>query len=376
MYRYCNRHGLTVITAAAIVVDCHQWSKNIGYKHRDIVCTLDEQQQQQQYGQTVGYQLMKTVHMTNQKYNIDYIFNLTASKFVKVYQPNYQLGLSEGIGTGTVIKYSRQPLIVTNEHVTSGRSIMYIQCNHESNARPGQVVYENHALDLALIWVPSLQFDFMLSDCQPVVDSELEFGDEVISVGFTPFGPTIYMGCGHAVCTDSFGPPADPIVFIPTISYVKHTAGQCPGFSGGPTMNLSGKLVAINCIGREYNQYNYSILAIDLFKNFVEIGGIFMIQQMDKREFQHSLRLGLTLQWTSLSLASGGCLIRDKFCKTLENQDLDTDDIIVGINGQIVRSLDHFMNEITAQTADITVLIKGDKAPHTIQTQLLDIMWI
>ncbi|XP_054157129.1 uncharacterized protein LOC128955479 [Oppia nitens] len=326
---------------------------------------------------TVGYSLlMKTAFMTNGNYSVEYIYNLMATKFVKIYSPNYLIGLPEDCGTGTIVNHHYQPFIVTNEHVTTGHTVVYIQFNHETDVRAGQVVYRNHNLDLALIWVPDLQFDMMVSACSPVT-TEPEFGDEVISVGFSQKGPIINMGYGHTVCTDSLGPLANDITLItPDCKYLMHTAGQYPGFSGGPTMNLYRQLVAINCIANQFNEHNYSILATNLFKNFVDIGAIFRTQHIARRQWEHSLRLGLTIKWSPFS--GGGALVYEKFCNTLGNQNLDKLDIIEEINGQKVRSLDDFMSELSrmADDTDIPVLIRDDKRTHIIRAEQFGLVWV
>ncbi|XP_054157173.1 uncharacterized protein LOC128955525 [Oppia nitens] len=393
MYRYCNRHGLTVITATAIVVGCHQWSKNCYHKHRDIVDTqcpselsaLDEQQ----HGQTVGYQLMKMAYMTNRKYNIDFIYNWMDTKFVRVRSPSsYKKIVLGSIGTGIIVNFHNTPLIVTNEHVTDGHHIVYVKCNHElvNETRVGLVVYRNPELDLALIYVSSLRIGPMVGGCTMESVTELEFGDEVISLGFGQNDPNVInMGYGHVVCTDSLTPPPDPdpVDVNRNSRYVKHTAGQYPGFSGGPTVNLSGKLVAVNSVGNLTNDFKYSIHASNLIENFVGNGPEFHTQQIARREREHSLRLGLTLQWCPY-YGLNGVMVYEKFCLTQGNQNLNRLDIIVEINGQQIRSLDHFMYEISRfpDNNNIPVLIHNDRHysgihyPDIIRAQQLNLKWI
>ncbi|XP_054157174.1 uncharacterized protein LOC128955526 [Oppia nitens] len=388
MYRYCNKHGLTVITAA-VIVGCHQLWQNSCHKHRDIVGTqypnelsaLDDQQQQQ-YGQTVGYQLMKMAHMTNEKYSIDVINNWMDTKFVRVRSPNYRHVMFGDIGTGIIIDFYNIPLIVTNEHVTRGHQFVHIKCNHESeNEWPiGLVVYKNPELDLALIYAPSLQIGPMVSGCTIESDSGLEFGDELITLGFPQYEPIVNIGYGYVVCTDSLVPLSDPVAMVPDCKYVKHTAAKYAGFSGGPTVNLSGKLVAVNCLGSMTNLYKHSILAINLIENFVVNGNEFFRQQIARREREHSLRLGLTLQWSP----NYGVMVYEMFCLTQGNQNLNRLDVILEINEQNIISLDHFMYEISRfpDNNNIPVLIhnyrqfSGRYYQQFISAQQLDLKWV
>ncbi|XP_054157175.1 uncharacterized protein LOC128955527 [Oppia nitens] len=394
MYRYCNRHGLTVITAAAIVGCHHQWWwwQNSCHKHRDIVDTLcpnelstvddQQQQQQQQYGQTVDYRLMKMVHMTNEKYSIDVINKWMETKFLRVRSPNYQKIVSGSMGTGIIVNFRNKPLIITNEHVTRGHQFVDLKCNHETEKRIGLVVYKNPELDLALIYVSTLEFGRMLGCCTiDTVNTEHEFGDEVISLGFSQKKRVINMGYGHVVCTDTFAPKISHDIFnvIPDCRYVVHTAGQYPGFSGGPTVNLSGKLIAVNSIGSLSNECNYSI-HFNQIENFVDTGTEFYYQQIARRDRNHSVRLGLSLQWSTY-YGLNGLMVNEKFCQTLGNQNLNRFDIIAEINGQQIRSLDQFMYELSRfpDNNNIPVLIRnfsGGLNPQTIRVQQLYIKWV
>jgi serine protease Do len=134
------------------------------------------------------------------------------------------------VGSGFVI--SEDGYIITNNHVIDKASKIIVTL-HDGKELTGEVVGTDERTDLALIKVEA-------TDLKPLeigVSDDLKKGQWVLAIG-SPFGldSTVTAGIVSAINRDT----GDYLPFIQTDVAVN------PGNSGGPLIDLSGKVVGVN----------------------------------------------------------------------------------------------------------------------------------
>ncbi|XP_054165192.1 probable periplasmic serine endoprotease DegP-like [Oppia nitens] len=260
-------------------------------------------------------------------------------------------------GTGCLVEYQNSLFVITNEHVVKDLWHTIILCNNSGGERRyGRILSTDHTMDLALIWFPTQGLPV-----QPfTIAQSVEFGDEMLTLGFGHRYPTYDMGAGIVTCPDSTTYTNRPDVLYNSqpITMIESTATQRGGFSGGPLVNQNGQLAGILCMSAMDGLLHYSTPAYCI-ERFIKGALFFDDQEWQRRDAEHGLRLGLCLRWNHQLM---GCQIVDKFEETFENNNLNVDNVIIEINGQPLPSLDSFIVELTKYDSftDIPVLIAGD----------------
>ncbi|XP_054166920.1 serine protease Do-like HtrB [Oppia nitens] len=307
--------------------------------------------------------------------SIDNLIDILMPKFVeiRIVGTDYR---TNSYGTGCIILYESIPLVITNEHVVEKSGLAHIMINGETDWRMGRVLYTDHCVDLAVI-----AFDFRGAqiDVFDMAESGPSFGDPVVSLGF---GTNHYsVGYGHVICPESLSivrrlvSTADK-PSLPIIAYIENSAAQSPGFSGGPLVNNSGQLTGVISMSRWYIPQHYSLAASDVTDFAENIGG-FLWSETNRREGEHNIKLGLFIKWGGPQI---GCMVIKKFIDSQGNENVNTFDIIVEINGQKIQSINHMTDMIDyyIDDEDIPVLIKhkGKLETINIQKDLLDLSHI
>ncbi len=139
----------------------------------------------------------------------------------------------QGIGSGFV--YSRDGLIVTNNHVVRGAEEIRVTL-HDGRTLDAQVLGRDPKTDLAVLKVKQ-KVDL------PAVklgDSDgLAAGDWVLAIG-NPFG------LGHTVTAGIVSGKGRSIGAGPYDNFIQTDASINPGNSGGPLFNVRGEVVGVN----------------------------------------------------------------------------------------------------------------------------------
>jgi serine protease Do len=143
----------------------------------------------------------------------------------------------ESVGSGVFV--DPRGYVVTNNHVVAGATSMVVTMfNAPQNYLPARMVATDTANDLALLQV-SGEGPFPVAS---LADSSLlEVGDWVLAIG-NPFG------LGHTVTAGIISAKRSSIV-IDGVMYGSIIQTDAPinrGSSGGPLVNLQGKMVGIN----------------------------------------------------------------------------------------------------------------------------------
>jgi serine protease Do len=140
----------------------------------------------------------------------------------------------EGWGTGFFV--TSTGLIATNHHVVAGYSHVKVTLA-DGRKIPGEVVYSDERLDLALVKVNGQNFPTLsLAD-----GSELQPGQTVIAIGNPAPGManTVTRGIISAVGQND---RAGPGTWIQTDALIN------PGNSGGPLLNTHGEVIGVNTL--------------------------------------------------------------------------------------------------------------------------------
>lgn len=260
-----------------------------------------------------------------------------------------------GIGSGVVV--SKEGHVVTNEHVTNGKSRITVTM-HDGKTYPAVVIGEDRALDIAVIRIKANR------EFEPLKfgDSDLvRQGQQALAIG-NPFG------LGETV-TRGIISAKERTISDRQRDLFQTDAAINPGNSGGPLVNILGEIIGINVA-------IYSPDTED--QGFVGIG--FSIPANDVREvFEQILAKGrATRGWLGVRCYDWNPLIRERVSwnrdggvyiedvvpgSPAEASGLLPDDVVVSFNGRRVGSRVQFFSQIQrtpiAREVDITVWRNG-----------------
>jgi len=155
-----------------------------------------------------------------------------------------QIATPYSTGTGFYLKSAN--LIITNEHVIRENKRVVIK-GKDIPKQICDVVYMDPRYDLAFLAPPK---DVELDEPHFLEDGVLSEGDVVIAVGH-PFGLnyTATEGILSNLRHEQDG-----------INYIQHDAALNPGNSGGPLLNLDGKIIGVNTfIIKDGNNIGFSL---------------------------------------------------------------------------------------------------------------------
>lgn len=262
-----------------------------------------------------------------------------------------------GIGSGVVV--SSEGHVVTNEHVTNGKSRITVTM-HDGKTYPAVVIGEDRALDIAVIRIKADR------DFEPLRfgDSDrVRQGQQALAIG-NPFG------LGETV-TRGIISAKERTISDRQRDLFQTDAAINPGNSGGPLVNILGEIIGINVA-------IYSPDTED--QGFVGIG--FSIPANDVREvFEQILAKGrATRGWLGVRCYDWNPVIREKVGwnerggvyiqdivpgSPAESSGLLPDDVVVRYNGKDIESRVQFFSQIqrtpVGREVDITVWRNGEE---------------
>mgnify|MGYP001158245371 FL=1 len=261
-----------------------------------------------------------------------------------------------GIGSGVIV--SKEGHVVTNEHVTNGKSKISVTM-HDGKTYPAVVIGEDRALDIAVIRIKADR------EFQPLKfgdSARVRQGQQALAIG-NPFG------LGETV-TRGIISAKERTISDRQRDLFQTDAAINPGNSGGPLVNIFGEIIGINVA-------IYSPDTED--RGFVGIG--FSIPANDVREvFEQILAKGrATRGWLGVRCYDWNPLVREKVGWYKEGgvyivdvvagspaqaAGLQADDVVIRYNGKQVESRVQFFHEIqrtpVAREVDLAVW-RGDK---------------
>ncbi|CAG2103561.1 unnamed protein product, partial [Medioppia subpectinata] len=295
---------------------------------------------------------------------IDEIYKQYLEHFVRIYNigghlPNGQNAYTWGAGFGI----GEDDCIVTNTHVVGESDNILIERFHidinddvrgvgvrDPNRRlRGRVVYLNPRLDIAIVHVSSR----IMTGIETVEFADtVETGEHVMIVGNPALDYCVCDGVVTCVGREGQTISVDTHDYFqnwldPKNRYVSHTSPQYGGFSGGPLINMSGRVVGLNWGGLNTFRHNFSI-------SFSDIKGVIkeMKQFLEKRHtYSADKSLGLKVRpmtrdlWemiygkTSWHINEGLLVWANLTTSSLNHNDIEEYDIMVAVNDIPIKSV-------------------------------------
>lgn len=170
--------------------------------------------------------------------------------------------LVRGIGSGVI--FDGQGHILTNYHV-AGRAVeIFVTLANKERVR-GRLVGDDHWTDLAVVQmdmdeVQKKNFQFVYAELG--TSHQLVPGQDVIAIG-TPFGLARTLTLGVVSNTErTFYPDRQDIEGYETgdfSNWIQMDTPIAPGNSGGPLVDLSGRVVGVNTRGIQGQSLNFAV---------------------------------------------------------------------------------------------------------------------
>jgi serine protease Do len=170
--------------------------------------------------------------------------------------------LVRGIGSGVII--DEQGHVLTNFHVAGRAAEIYITLANKERV-PAKLIGDDHWADIAVVQIDmdeikrrNVSFTYAeLGDSDSLI-----IGQDVIAIG-TPFGLTRTMTLGIVSNNErTFYPDVETIDGYETgefNNWIQMDTPIAPGNSGGPLVDLNGKIVGINTRGIRGQALNFAI---------------------------------------------------------------------------------------------------------------------
>ncbi|MBM4253814.1 MAG: Do family serine endopeptidase [Deltaproteobacteria bacterium] len=274
----------------------------------------------------------------------------------------------EGVGSGFFIDVAKG-YIITNNHVVQGADEIQLKlANNETYT--GKVVGRDPNTDIAVVQIKKEDFNRTgLGALQLTNSDDLSVGDFVVAVG-APFGleASLSFGVVSALSRGSLG--------IANIgNFIQTDAAINPGNSGGPLIDMRGKCVGMNTAiysrSGAYNGIGFAVPA-SMVRTVAE--------QLINNGHVRRGYLGVYLQplddemITSLNLPEGvhggGLVSRLMPGGPAAKAGLETGDVIVEVNGQLIKSHSEVTTAIglmkPGTKANLTVFRDGKKKTITV----------
>jgi len=228
--------ALIVVNAAVVVYYTNEMNRNVSELNAEIE-TLQFQ------FNSVNYEiatLRDTIIIQKQNYSRDLeltqIYNQTRRSVVLI-----EVRTSTGGGQGSGFVYDSEGRIITNHHVVEdavpgGITVTFI----DGTVTDAELVGTDAYVDLAVIDVdvPS----YLLQPVKLGSSEDLLVGEQVIALG-NPFGLADTMTAGIVSATGrQMGAPGDYVI----VDVIQTDAAINFGNSGGPLLNMEGKVVGMN----------------------------------------------------------------------------------------------------------------------------------
>jgi putative serine protease PepD len=256
---------------------------------------------------------------------------------------------SESAAEGTGFIYDTNGDIVTNEHVVDGASSVRVKLSDGSTYK-ATVVGTDTSTDLAV-----LHIDAPASKLTPLAlgdSSALAVGDGVVAIG-NPFGldGTVTSGIVSAINREISAPDGTPIEgAIQTDAAINH------GNSGGPLLNLAGKVVGVTSQIQSDSGGNDGVgfaIPSSTVKNIAD-------QLIANGSVKHAL-LGV-----SISTASSGVGVRSvESGSGADKAGVKSGDVITAVDGTTVASATRLRAIIDSRKPGDTVTLTVQRSGST-----------
>jgi len=269
-------------------------------------------------------------------------------------------------GTGIIIGQSdRELLIVTNNHVIANASKVSIEFCDKTTAE-AQVKGSEESDDLAVVCVPldSLSFETMSQIRLASIggSEDLQMGEFVIAIGNAlGYGQSVTVGYVSALDREV---TAEGV----TLNLIQVDAAINPGNSGGALLNANGEVIGINSVKYADTDVERVGYAIPISEVLPIINDLMNREELGEAE---SAYLGIegkdvdSAHASSFRMPIGICVTKIEEDSPAQKAGLYLGDIIVGINGRAVSTMEEMMHVLgytkggTEGTLQLKVLENG-----------------
>lgn len=176
---------------------------------------------------------------------------------------NIVVQIATPYSTGTGFYLGQYDLVVTNEHVVRGNKHVVIG-GAVFEKQLTRVLFLDEKYDLAFLSPPE---EHEMPHVSLAEDNQIREGDQVLAVGH-PFG--LKYTATQGIVSNTMHQQDD-------IRYIQHDAALNPGNSGGPLINVQGKILGVNTfIIRDGNSIGFSLpyqYLLDTLVEFSKGGG-------------------------------------------------------------------------------------------------------
>ena len=295
-----------------------------------------------------------------------------------VSNPNMQIiingnpleGQTTRLGSGVV--YDKQGHIITNNHVVGNAKTVDVTFV-DGNTYAAKVIGTDPFSDIAII---QLTDDFSAENVMPLVianSSSLQVGQQIVAIG-NPFGLSDTMTTGIVSQMGRLLP--NPDTGFSTPNAVQTDAAINPGNSGGPLLNIQGQVVgintAINSGTGEFSGVGFAVPSSTILREIPALiqNGCYSHAWLGisgssiTPDIAQSAGLSRNYKGVAVgSVQTGSPAEKADLQGITQNDDSNTQkvgDIITGIDGHPLRSIDDLINYVDVHKAI------GDNAMLTI----------
>jgi len=271
------------------------------------------------------------------------------------------------IGSGLVVNYNGEKLVLTNEHVIDSATSIKVTST-SGKVWNATVVGSDKKLDIAVLRLKGDTSDLATAE---LGDSDAaEIGDWVIAIG-NPLGLsyTVTLGIVSALHRQISKP--DGIGYYEDL--IQTDAAINPGNSGGPLVNAEGKVIGINTVIARQSQG----IAIEGINFAVAINPVKAVldQLVTKGKVVRGW-LGVKVQDLTPAMAdkfgvAAGALVADVIAGSpAETAGLKSGDVITAVDTKPVKSAADLVRIISSSPAGATVDLTIVRSKRTIHLQV------
>ncbi|WP_266080251.1 S1C family serine protease [Haladaptatus caseinilyticus] len=306
----------------------------------------------------------------NEQKTYEQLYEKSIPSVVSIYVTPRNTGQTR-TGTGSGFVYDGNGHIVTNQHVVGTSDEVELRFS-DGDWRTGRVVGRDSNTDLAVVQVTNLP---EYAKPLPVATDEPIPGQQVAALG-NPMGLDGTITAGIVSGTNRSLPTGNGFVIPDT---VQTDAAINPGNSGGPLVTLDGDVVGVNR-ARQGDGIGFAVSAAIVARVVPDL--------VSKGRYRHPFLKISTIDVSPLvaeanGLAeTGGILVVDvrlgpasgaligcEAVRTLRGREIPIGgDVIVGVNGQAVRSHEELMRYLITETQpgeEVEVELVRDRQPLT-----------
>lgn len=266
----------------------------------------------------------------------------------------------QGIGTGFIVKGSG--VILTNNHVVSDEAVDYLVVTKDKKTYPVVKIFRDASNDIAILTLNASNL--------PTVDlgdsSKLKVGQKVVAIGnaLGRFDNTVttgvVSGIGRGVtASDPFSAGSETLENV-----IQTDAALNPGNSGGPLLDLSGKVIGINFAVTQGAQNIGFVIPINIAKPILDG---FLKEGRIVKAF-----LGVGYRMIDTSIGQLSNLPPGAFVQTVvkgspaEKAGLKAGDIITKINNDAINSDNPLSREINGKKVGDSINITVNRDGQTL----------